>query len=500
MESLEERKKVLKAYFTDKKKLYFSLFILVLLIAGGIKGYYFLKVWDQGLWYDEADYVVRAKSFKLDEFEGRFSEKKPFLMPTIWGVIYYFGGTDFAMKFVVLLLSLAGVAFVYLLGKELYDEKVGLIASFFLAVFWMHTFFTPRLLLDVPALTTVVSTSYFFWKWLKGKGNLNIIWAAISGGIGFLIFYTPSVIVFAFLVLIIINQKLNFLKNKYVWAAVIVGLLTISPWLIWNYSHTGNPIFGFSKYAGTGSCLEGYDCGLMGYLRVLPQGMRTPLLLTFIVGLGYALLDLVLGFDLLWKGKEKKLVREVFLLLWMILIIGFFVQQVKHVEDRYIITAFVPAFYLAANVITKAADYLKKYHQLAGIIFIAIMLVIIAYPQMTFAHSTIMAKKESFAKERDAGLWLKDHTQRGDVIITCNEGPPIMAFSERVVESFETNATLADEIIEKYKSKYVVLNAYFGGCLFNYPELRPGKLKPVQAFFIDKENKQPVIVIYEVVR
>ena len=76
--------------------------------------------------------------------------------------------------------SVISVFFVYLIGKEIYDKKTGLFSAFIFSVFWVHLFYTGRLLTNVPALPFLFLSIYFFTKSIK-KPHYLIISFALQG-------------------------------------------------------------------------------------------------------------------------------------------------------------------------------------------------------------------------------------------------------------------------------------------------------------------------------
>lgn len=66
----------------------------------------------------------------------------------------------------------------YLLGKELFDKKVGYLAAVFLAFNPSFIFYSIRLLTWVPSIFLITSFLYFFYKWHRGRNPINFL---ISG-------------------------------------------------------------------------------------------------------------------------------------------------------------------------------------------------------------------------------------------------------------------------------------------------------------------------------
>lgn len=101
---------------------------------------------------------------------------------------------------------------------------------------------------------------------------------------------------------------------------------------------------------------------------------------------------------------------------------------------------------------------------------------------------------------KEAGLWIKENSNKNDIIFN-SAWPQNTYYSERETISynvFNTTQQFIDEF-NKVKPKYIVLTG-----LERQPEWslkwvqeNQDKLKPVQIYFLDQEQKQPIVIIYE---
>jgi dolichyl-phosphate-mannose--protein O-mannosyl transferase len=79
------------------------------------------------------------------------------------------------------------VPFMYLLGKALYDRKVGLLSAFFLCFSSYHCLYSRIIYLDALTLFFAVAFSYFFWMgYFRSKKMWYIVMAGMMLGLAML--------------------------------------------------------------------------------------------------------------------------------------------------------------------------------------------------------------------------------------------------------------------------------------------------------------------------
>ena len=169
-EILEVKKEKIKKIFEDKYNL--GLFG-VLMTAFLIRIYYFFLTKDQAHWWDTLAYGSLAKHsilglWSTNEFILHEAIIRAPLLPLIWSWLIRLNISEIGViLFLEFLPSLISVYLVYLIGKELYNKKVGLIASFVIAVSWLNLFYASRIMTDIPALFFSLLSIYYFLKSYK---------------------------------------------------------------------------------------------------------------------------------------------------------------------------------------------------------------------------------------------------------------------------------------------------------------------------------------------
>ncbi|MBI2670634.1 glycosyltransferase family 39 protein [Candidatus Woesearchaeota archaeon] len=482
-------------FFKDK-----SNFIVVLVIGIGIliRLYYLFLAANQPLWWDEAELMLQAKhiAFNIPN-TGWFPYREP-LLPIIWGLFFNLGANEFFIRFIEFLFSTAAVIFTYLLSKEIFDKKTAIIATSFLAVFYLHLFYSLRFMAEAPTLAFVTMAVYYFWIGYVKSINLRyLIISALSIAIGFLSYYAVIFIGIVITLFLVITERFKFLKVKKLWVATLAFVLLLLPYIIYSMKtlHVPLPRL-YAVQTSIAQVTKVYSAWSF-YLKLFPTYLQTVLLLVFLAGVLYVLINLILGFDLMLKNKNEELKKYLFLVLWIIIpiiILSYIaVNQAGHAEDRYIILIFPAVFLVASISLIKTSDYIKKLNLKLAVAFIVLAIVIVGLQQLKQADSLIKSRLTSYDTIKEAGLWIKQHSNPRDTVIS-NSIPQNTYYSGRA-----TYYEYEEEKINSRNPRYFVVSIFenSGEAYFKYPEQHQSSMVPVQAYFADEEKKQVMLVIYE---
>ena len=100
---------------------------------------------NQSFWLDEATSGLVIRNFNLEEIITKFSpgDFHPplyYLILKVWSS--FFGTSEIALRLLSLIFGLLTIYFVYLIGKELFNKKVGLIVGVLLATSGLHIYYS----------------------------------------------------------------------------------------------------------------------------------------------------------------------------------------------------------------------------------------------------------------------------------------------------------------------------------------------------------------------
>lgn len=480
----------------------------VIVLAIAIRLYFFFMTKSQPLWWDEADYLSTGKTIAGYDLNFTISPRRTFLLPLLFAGILKLGLGELTARFMMVLFSLGGVYLTYLVGKEMYGKKTGLIASFAMSVFYLHLFFTARFLTSLPATTLLIASIYFFWKdYVKKPNTKGMLLAGAFFGLAVFMRAATLMMAIPLFIVILLKERHKFLLNKKLWIFAFATLIMLSPFIIWIFTNYENPI---QKFTGIGEGRwdsGGEDIPIWGnspeFIKFFPTYLQTPWIYVFIIGIIIFIANIILGLDLLLK-KDKKLIRDLFILLWIIIpifVYGYLTRK-SYMEPRYLMYIFPAVFTVLGEATLKISKYIKKYQKHLGVIFIILILASGAYYQLNHSNSLIKSKKDSYTEVKQAALWVKERSDPEDIIFTAS-WPQTQYYAERKVAGFSKNLDqyttmqqIHDEVSQS-NPKYFIASIFqpFPQLAYQYPDQVKDYLVPVQAY---QQAGQTVLVIYEV--
>lgn len=494
--ALEVRKEKIKKWLSKKYNLYF---LGILILAFAIRLYYFSITLDQPVWWDEAEYMnmARAWAFNLDY---NFLSVRPVLFSLITALFFKITYSEFLPRLFILILSMASVAGMYYLGKEIYNKKIGLLSAFFMSIFYLNLFYTSRLLVGVPSLTFFIFSAIFFYKYFKTKSNKMLYLGSVLIAVGTLFRITTATFLFVIAIYLLVTERLNFLKKKELWISGLIFILILSPYLIWGYLQFNG--FVITQAGAWNAPKDHYFsnafCNIKSYFSMLLSIFSWPLLLFFILGL-FLMYELILGLDVLIKGGDFKLNKYLFLFLLFLLpliTVSFSLANCYH-EDRYILNSAPAIFIISSAFILKAFNLIKEKKKVLAILLLIFFLGFMAYLQLQHADNLIKFKKESFMEMKTSGMWMKENSELGDIILTSSE-PMTGYYSEREVIGFpESEEEFALFLEENKNIKYYMVSSIQRSPDWAYSYPQENNLTIAQVYFSDETQTQPLIIIYK---
>ncbi|MFH1331682.1 MAG: glycosyltransferase family 39 protein [archaeon] len=489
-----------KSFFSDK----YNIFILGIIIFAFVLLLRYFNI-NQALWWDEAEYLSIAKHWAFGvPFDVSYI--RPPFFPALMALFYVLGANEFVIRLFMLVVALAATYFTYLVAKQLFDKRIALVSSFMLAASHLTIFYTARILIDVLVTLLWLLVIFFFWKGYVRKESKYYLWLmGVAVGLGASL-KMPFILIVAPLVLyVFLNEGFSMFKNKRLWLAVLFFFIGILPYFLYfNLSYGGLPFISTPSYGfGKG------DLTFDFYSMVFPLVLRSPIpflegvwifnifLILFLVGMGYIVVNLFLGWDLL--RKEQSLKVYAFLLAWMV-VPFVFLSMISQAEDRYLFMIYPAVFMVSSLMLFKCYDFVKKYNKYLALAFVFAVLLSYAYAQISYGDALTKSKSASYLQLKEAALWMKERSGPDDLIL--NSGVPQNTYySERNTTFYPENEADFDKFITDYKPKFMVISVFERSpdWTYDWPEKNQDRVVPVQAYYADAEQKQPLLVIYQFV-
>lgn len=503
---LEKRKKKLINWFKNKYNLaLFSLLVFTVFV----RVYYFFMTQNQPLWWDEAEYMVIARNWATG-IPNILDPVRQVLFPFIISIFFKISETEFLTRFLVLILSIASVAGTYFLGKEMFDKKVGLIASFLISVFYLNIFFSYRILVDIHSLAFFTFSAWLFYKYFKENSPKYLYIAAVIIGIGTMFKLTTAYLLFAVLIYLLLTEKLNFLKKKEIWISAIIFWLVIFPYILWGYITFHGFVLTKAAAATAPTDYISSTFRVLGnYLTLFPNYIlplnNSNSLLWFVLAIAIIALIIIstyrlfIGFDILVNKGDKELKRDLYLLLIFLSPLILVSIMISHNEDRYILNSFPALFIMIGAIMMNIFNYFSsKKLKFLAFLFLIIAILSFAYTQLNSADSLIKVKLESYSQVRDAGLWFNENSGPTDSMATVSVSQVRYYSKKETLKIPDTEEEFQSETIPEKHPKYFMLSGFEQGPEWSrsYPQKK--NLSIANVFFIDPAKTQPVVIIYNI--
>lgn len=416
----------------EEKKKYKILLALVVVVATYVRFFGPSHLLDHGLWADEPYYLEATKNLYLYnayEYQGEAVLKPPLLVYLSAGVSRIFGFNEALLRILPPIFGTLSVLLMYYLGKEMFNETVGVVTAGFAVFQNMLWIFSIVFHLEVLLIFFFTLAIYLSYKGQKDESvirlfyaGIAIVLAALSKQQGLLLF--PILFVF-----LIFSSKSKELWYK---TGLVLGLplLSIVPWYF--TAEENDELFKSLFYSLTNPSFT------LEFVHQLPT----------IIGIGIIFLSLVGIFGLRSHKRERLL-----LLLWILipLMLTPLTRGYDRWSPRYLITI-VPPFLLLASfgLETVYIRSRKRYKHLAifacGLIFSSIFFA------SAFAGAKTIDKELLVNTGHDeVGEWLVYNTPKDSTI---------MAYADRQVRFYSDRHSIRFPVDLYYPRNIESVDAY----------------------------------------
>jgi membrane-associated phospholipid phosphatase len=252
--------------------------LMVALIGLSLFRVYYILFGPLDLSPDEAHYWEWSRRPDLSYYS-----KGPMIAYLIAMSTTLFGNTVFGVRIFAVIFSALTSLLLYKLGKELYDEKVGVSSALLLQIIPLFSAYGVIFTIDSPFIFFWALSLALFYRALRRQGWADWLILGISVGLGLLTKYTMAMFYLcAFLFLLFSPMHRPRLRTAGPYLSLIAGALMFSPVIIWN---TQNDWVTFRHTAGQAHIEEGLRISLQSFSNfVLSQfGVVSPILLVLII-------------------------------------------------------------------------------------------------------------------------------------------------------------------------------------------------------------------------
>jgi 4-amino-4-deoxy-L-arabinose transferase-like glycosyltransferase len=290
---------VLKGYSLSSERYRekpYTTVIFLFLMAVSLFRIYYIQYGPLDLSPDEAHYWDWSRRLDMSYYS-----KGPMIAYLIFFGTSLFGDTVFGVRVLAMVFSALGSVFLYMLGKRMYDEQVGLYSAMLLQIIPLFAVFGVVFTIDSPFIFFWILSLFLFWQAINHKtlGDMHaggkkksidssliahrsslLYWLllGVSVGCGLLTKYTMAFFYLcAFFFILFSKEKRGLLLTKGPAVAFIISLIVFSPVILWN---AGNDWVTFRHTAGQIHAAEGFAISPGSFFEFLGSqlGVITPLL------------------------------------------------------------------------------------------------------------------------------------------------------------------------------------------------------------------------------
>lgn len=333
-----------------KVKPYPTILFLFLLVLSIFRIYYILNG-PLDLSPDEAHYWEWSRRLDLSYYS-----KGPIIAYLTYIGTFIFGNTVFGIRIMAVIFSALSSIFLYIIGKDFYDEKVGLFSAVSLQIIPLFSTYGIIFTIDSPLIffwtvslflfgRIVINTRCFEEERGKRK-DLSLMYWCILGlvvGLGLLTKYTMAFYYMCALIFLVSSKELRrYLLTINPYIGFIISIIIFSPVIIWNVNHDWVTL---KHTAGQAHITEGFQMSIGSLLEFLASqlGVITPLLFV------------LMAFSL-WGLRKTR--EGAFLFWFSIPIVTFFILKSIHakVQANWALPGYI------TGIIAFSSYYVKRFY------------------------------------------------------------------------------------------------------------------------------------------
>jgi len=234
---------------------------------------------------DEAHYWEWSR-----HLDWSYYSKGPVIAYLIYLGTSLFGDTELGVRIFAVVLSASSSFLLYLMGKELYDEKTGLASAMLLQIVPLYSVYGILFTIDSPFMFFWILSLYLFHRLIQRhlhqdrKILFDYYWLllGVSIGLGLLTKYTMAFFyISGFLFMLSSKDARKLLRTSGPYIAVIISLAVFSPVILWN---AANGWVTLKHTAGQAHVAEGLKISAKSFFEFTGSqlGVITPVLFILI--------------------------------------------------------------------------------------------------------------------------------------------------------------------------------------------------------------------------
>lgn len=397
--------------------------------------------------WDETVYLQHAEVF----FSGRTNYDELAFRPPLLSILFYLGyfiyHSVITATIIVALLGALGVLIIFLIGKKVYNEKVGLLA---VAIFALSPFLIKNsnlIMADVP-VATLLGVSFYFALFRDKKWMIFL--SGLFLGLSILMKFIAVAIIPVFIIYYLMyREELDINKILFFGAGFLIAM---TPYFIWNQIKFGNII---SPLIRESQMVSVRDAPTFFYFYNL-QNIFTYLI---IIGLALWLVNLIIKF----RKKEDLDIRIALIFtIWIIVFLAY-LTQTPHKLLRFLIPISIPIILLASKGIMLTLNKVKEDYKIFYISLIILYLGFLVYSTTNYKDlSSRDFINEKISDDRRAAEFILNELNYSGIIYS-HQAPLIAYYSglNTTPVWMGNNKNLSEAVSSTMKEPGIFIGAYY---------------------------------------
>jgi 4-amino-4-deoxy-L-arabinose transferase-like glycosyltransferase len=291
------------------------------------------------IWWDSAVYIGMGKYIYSFSNAGLWESSRPIVWPLILGFFWKIG-FDIVLwgRITEIVFGSLCILLTYLIGSKLFNQKIALLASIFLALSPTFFFFNGIMLTEIVSTFFSLVAIYFF----IGKKHFA---SGVFFGIAFMTRYLQLFVLFAVIISILVFNKKNI---EYIRRIIIGFVVAIMPFLILNQILYNNALFPFVQqiFLSKNSGWFNYHPLSYYFIELFKEN--------------FLYLLSIFGFILIFRNKNinKMVIGSIFIIFFI------FFNLIKQKEMRFLIILFPYMYLLISFAVFYLFDFFSNIRNL----------------------------------------------------------------------------------------------------------------------------------------
>jgi mannosyltransferase len=211
--------------------------ILLLSLITGIGLFLrFYTLGSESIWFDEAASIFSAKQPVIDMLKAcvAWQRHPPLHFITLKMWINLFGDSEVSVRMLSAIFGIASIPLIFLVGKKLFNDRVGLLASFLLSISSFAIYYSQETRAYAMLLFLTLLSFVFFIRIMKHQdaGKLYFIAYFITNTLLIYTHYFGLFVIASQLFYFILVKKYNKINTRSFWYAQIATGIAFVPWAV----------------------------------------------------------------------------------------------------------------------------------------------------------------------------------------------------------------------------------------------------------------------------